>query len=159
MIHSVNRYLTFETPVGTSINNFEDVVDPSNNYPNDINFSYGFFSFILKGISIGDSTSVTFYFPSGTKFNTYYKYGPTPDDQFDNWYEFIYDNNVGAEINENIITLHFVDGETGDDDQTQNGMIIDIGGPGNTIITVPESSSQQVNGDTDSYGCFIESLY
>ena len=62
-------------------------------------------------------------------------------------------------IIENIITLHFVDGEKGDDDLIKNGIIIDIGGPGSRAITSPESSSQQTNGDTDSYGCFIESLY
>ena len=159
LIYSTNKYVTFETPVGTSINSFENLVDPLNNYPNDVQFSYGFFSFILKGISTGDSTSVTFYFPSDTKFNTYYKYGPTPDDQIENWYEFIYDNSVGAEINGNIITLHFVDGEKGDDDLTKNGIIIDMGGPGNNIKTFSEASSQQVNGGTDRYGCFIECLY
>ena len=159
MIHSTNKYVTFETPVGTSINSFENVTEPSENYPNDVQFSYGFFSFILKDFDIGGSTSVTSYFPSGTDFNTYYKYGPTPEKQFEHWYEFIYDTNVGAEIDENRITLHFVDGETGDDDLAKNGIIVDIGGPGHKTITTAESSLQQDNGNTDKYGCFIESLY
>ena len=159
MVYSVDEYVTFETPVGTSINSFENVVDPLSSYPNDVQFSHGFFSFILKGIGVGDATAVSFYFPSDTKFNTYYKYGPTPEKPFDHWYEFIYDNKIGAEFDENIITLHLVDGETGDDDLTKNGIIIDIGGPGNNAITLPEASSQPVNGDTDSYGCFIKCLY
>jgi hypothetical protein len=159
MIYSVDEYVTFETPVGTSINSFENVVDPLNSYPNDVQFSYGFFSFILKGIGVGDATAVSFYFPSDTRFDTYYKYGPTPEKQFEHWYEFVYDNKIGAEFDENIITLHFVDGETGDDDLAKNGIIIDIGGPGTRIITPLESSSPQIGGDTDSYGCFIESLY
>ena len=156
--YSNNKYVTFETPVGTSINNFLNIADPTDNYPNDVQFSYGFFSFILKDFVIGGDTAVTFYFPSDTNFNTYYKYGPTPGETFDHWYEFIYDNNVGAEFDENRITLHFVDGEKGDDDLSKNGIIIDIGGPGNKSITTAESSAQQNIGNTDKYGCFVESL-
>ena len=159
MVYSIGKYITFETPVGTSINNFENLVDPLNNYPNEVQFSYGFFSFILKGIGIGEAAAVSFYFPSDTRFDTYFKYGPTPEKQFEHWYEFVYDNNVGSEFDENIITLHLVDGETGDDDLTKNGIIVDIGGPGTRIVTPLESSSQQIEGGTDSYGCFIESLY
>ena len=113
----------------------------------------------MEGVGIGGSTSAIFYFPTGFTFNAYSKYGPTPDDPFNHWYEFIYSDNVGAEIDENIITLHFVDGEKGDDDLVKNGVIIDIGGPGNRAKMSPEPSSRQINGNTDTYGCFIETLY
>ena len=39
----------------------------------------------------------------------------TPDNITPHWYEFMYDNQTGAIINGNTITLHFVDGLRGDD--------------------------------------------
>ncbi|MCP4748443.1 MAG: hypothetical protein GY874_20265 [Desulfobacteraceae bacterium] len=60
---------------------------------------------------------------------TSYKYGPSPDDPTDHWYEFMYNNQTGAQINGNILTLHFADGQTGDDILVADGMVIDIGAP------------------------------
>ena len=57
------------------------------------------------------------------------------------WYEFIFDGRTGAEINDNIITLNFVDGMKGDDDITENGIIIDLGGPGVKSIIPSEFDS------------------
>jgi hypothetical protein len=160
MLYSANSYVTLETPISTSINEFRMATELSNtNYPSDVQFSYGFFSFALKGIPVGDSTAITLYFPTDVNFNTYYKYGPTIEDRFNHWYEFLYENQIGAVINENIITLHFVDGKKGDDDLTEDGNIIDLGGPGIRITTSPEPSSKEIVGDTDSYGCFVECLY
>ena len=68
-------------------------------------------------------------FPVGTTFDTYYKYGPTPNNTTNHWYEFLYDGQTGAEISGNVITLHFVDGKRGDDDLTANGIIVDVGAP------------------------------
>ena len=121
-------------------------------------FLYGFFSFAVEGIGIGGSTSVTFYFPSDVTFNTYYKHGPTPDDPFDHWYEFIFDGQTGAEINKNNITLHFVDGKSGDDDLTENGKIIDLGGPGFNAAIFSETNSELDAGGDNSYGCFVGCL-
>ena len=53
----------------------------------------------------------------------------TPDNAVLHWYEFLFDGTTGAEINENIITLHFVDGNRGDNDRITNGIIIDPSGP------------------------------
>jgi hypothetical protein len=153
-------YVALETPPGTSIKNCKAVIEPPNiNSPSDVDFLYGFFSFTVEDIGIGGSTSVTFYFPSDVTFNTYSKYGPTPDDPFDHWYEFIFDGQTGAEINENVITLHFVDGSRGDDDLTEDGNIIDIGGPGVKAIIPPESSSNLKVGGDDGYGCFVGCLH
>ena len=85
-------YVTIETPPGTSIKNCKTVIEPpNNNYPSGLDFSYGFFSFTVEDIGIGGFTSVTFYFHSDVTFNTYFKYGPTLDNPFDHWYEFIFD--------------------------------------------------------------------
>ncbi len=158
LVGNTTDYVTLETPPGTSIKNCKAVIEPpDSNYPPDVEFLYGFFSFAVEDIGIGGSTSVTFYFPSGVTFNTYSKYGPTPDDPFDHWYEFIFDGQTGAEINKNNITLHFVDGKRGDDDLTENGIIIDLGGPGVKAIISPEFDSKS-DGGSDSYGCFVECL-
>jgi hypothetical protein len=61
---------------------------------------------------------------------TYRKYGPTPDNPTPHWYDFMWDGTTGAVITGNTITLHFVDGQRGDDDIQANGTIVDQGGQG-----------------------------
>ena len=73
---------------------------------------------------------MTIYLPAGANPTTYYKYGPEPGNPTDHWYEFLYNGQTGAVISGNIITLHFVDGQRGDDDLTANGIIADQGAPG-----------------------------
>ncbi|MFC1877855.1 carboxypeptidase-like regulatory domain-containing protein [Thermodesulfobacteriota bacterium] len=160
MLGNATDYVAIETPPGTSIKNCQAVIDPPNNsYPSEVDFLYGFFTFAVEGIGIGGSTFATFYFPSGTTFNTYSKYGPTPDDPFNHWYEFIFDGQTGAEFYESGITLHFVDGIRGDDDLTENGIITDLGGPGIKSIIPSESDSKPYGGSHDSYGCFVGCLF
>ncbi len=76
----------------------------------------------------------------GTTVDTYYPSGKTPDNAIPHWYEFLFDGTTGAEINENIITLHFVDGIRGDNDTTANGIIIDPSGPGIDSRTSPTAA-------------------
>ena len=68
------------------------------------------------------------------------------------WYEFVYDGVTGAEIDGNVVTLHFVDGDEGDDILTADGMIIDAGGPMLDDVS-PESGDYGPGG-----GCFVTSL-
>jgi hypothetical protein len=159
ILDNTTDYVAIETPPGTSIKNCNSVPDPPNiNYPADIDFLCGFFTFTVEGINIGGPTLVTFYFPTDFTFNTYSKYGPTPDEESYHWYEFIFDGRTGAKINENSITLHFVDGKRGDDDLTENGIINDIGAPGIKTAKPYENDSNPINGGNDSYGCFVECL-
>ena len=88
--------------------------------------------------------------PPGEKPTTYWKYGPTPGEAA-HWYEFLYDGTTGAEFNGNIITLHFVDGQRGDDDTAADGSISDDGAPGES------SSSGWSYSSGDS--CFIGVLH
>lgn len=83
-------------------------------------------------ISGAGATTLILYLPSGANINTYWKYGSTPTNANPHWYEFMYESSTqtGAQINGNKITLHFIDGQRGDDDITANGIIIDQGGPG-----------------------------
>jgi hypothetical protein len=117
--------------------------------PSGVDFPYGFIEFTINNVTPGGATSATLYLDtSGPVPTTYYKYGPTPTDGTDHWYEFLYDGETGAEINNHEITLHFVDGQRGDDDLLANGVIIDQGAPG-----TPSSGTTTVSGDNDN--CFI----
>lgn len=95
-----------------------------------VNFSHGFIGFNVTGVAAGGAVSVSMILPPGEAPVTYYKYGLTPDNTAPHWYEFLYDGETGAEINGNVITLHFVDGKRGDTDlDATNGVISDPGGP------------------------------
>ncbi len=61
---------------------------------------------------------------------------------------------TGAEINGNKVTLHFIDGQRGDDDITADGIIIDQGGPGTY-----SSSSGSPPDNGSGGGCFIRAAY
>jgi hypothetical protein len=94
----------------------------------------------------------------------YFKYGPTPDEPADHWYNFLFDNAsrtgavlagqydalLGEVVPEHHVILHFVDGQRGDDgvykiDQFgnvvpggQDGIIEDAGTP---VFSLPTLSA------------------
>jgi len=149
------NYVTMESPAGTTLSGCQSTDNPSTeDAPANIDFLYGFFDFTINGIGPGDSTTLKLYFPDDAVLETYYKYGRTPDNLTDHWYEFLYDGETGAEIDEvnKIITLHFVDAKQGDDILTQDSMVIDLGGPGATSNTPAGDSGG------GGSGCFISSL-
>ena len=61
------------------------------------------------------------------------------------YHEFLFDGQTGAEFNDNLITLHFVDGERGDADGEVNG-----------IITVSPGGPAERQGDTDGVADNVE---
>ena len=75
--------------------------------------------------------------------NTYYKYGPTPNDSTPHWYEFNFNGQTGAQIihdpQQTRIVLNLCDGLIGDADLTANGTVVDPGGP------AIDASSFQIN--------------
>lgn len=122
--------------LGVVVDGFASVANPSpDDLPTGITFDQGFYSFTLSNVAT-DSISVVLSLPddlpADQRPNTYYKYGKTPDNNLDHWYNFMYDpkTGTGAVINGNMIALVFVDGERGDDDLTKNHIIVDIGAPG-----------------------------
>ncbi len=118
-------------PGGMHLTDVQAVDNPSPaDIPVYLEMPFGFIDFTINGITPGGSATVQLYLPKGTTVDTYYKYGKTPDNAIPHWYEFLFDGTTGAEISENIITLHFVDGKRGDNDTTANGIIIDPSGPG-----------------------------
>ena len=114
---------------------------PEEGKPN-LEFTHGFFSFNITGLTPGQTVNVTITLPGSAAGMEYWKYGPTPDNHTEHWYQFMYDGQTGAKINGNVVTLHFIDGLRGDDDLTQNGVIVDPSGPGGPPrgppVAVPE---------------------
>ena len=123
--------ITLESPEGTRIQSVEPMDNPSPvNTPGGVDFPYGFVKFEVTQVLAGGSIEVTMSLEPGASANTFYKYGPTPDDPSPHWYEFLYDGTTGAVISGNIITLYLVDGLRGDHDLTVNGVILEPGAPG-----------------------------
>ena len=96
-------------------------------------FPAGLFGFRITGLNPGYTTTLLIILhEKNEEISTYDKYGPTPDNHAEHWYEFSY-GRPGAEISQQAtsteILLHLVDGQRGDDDLLENGEITDIGGP------------------------------
>jgi parallel beta-helix repeat protein len=85
---------------------------------------------------LADSTTVTLSYPPGMQVDSYYNYGPTPDNNTPHYYEFLYDGTTGAEIFPDRIVIHFVDGQRGDHDLAENGVIKTRGGPVTNATTL-----------------------
>jgi len=122
------EYVTIVSEVGT-LENVSATADPPAPAPTGVEFPIGFLEFTVSGLAPGGSTTVTLLLPAGHTVGTYYKYGPTPDDPTNHWYEFLYDGTTGAEILSDRIILHFVDGQRGDEDLTANGKVVEPGAP------------------------------
>ena len=130
--HTYDRqnYVTMVVPSGTELSQVKVTSNPSPvNAPTDTEFPFGFFDFTIDGLDPGEAVNVTLILHNSTSITKYYKYGLTPDNKTRHWYEFMFDGQTGAEINGNVITLHFVDGLRGDEDITVNCSIKEPGGP------------------------------
>jgi len=136
-----NDYLTLSTKDTFKIHSIRQFVydlEPSDpdktGYENSgilegLNFPNGFLSFEVGNVNPGGSVTVNLLLPANQTPVTYMEYGPTPDNPVNHWYEFGFDGETGAEINGNLVTLHFVDGQRGDSDLVVNGVIVDPGAP------------------------------
>ena len=149
------EYVVLETPAGTVLSNCQAAENPSSgDAPAKMNFDYGFFSFNISGIAPGGSTTLTMTLPDGVTVDSYYKYGMTPANPNTNeWYEFLYDANTdtGVEINDNVLTFHFVDALRGDDNVlAEDSMVIDIG--------APAFAAAAGGGGGGGGGCFISTM-
>ena len=132
-----SRYVTLEVPEQTRIVNVQTMsrrprrAEPP---PAAAEFPIGFLDFTLRGLSPGQAVAATLHLPENVELNSYWKYGPTPDNSAPHWYEFHYDGETGAQFLETgEIVLHFIDGQRGDDDLLRNGRIVDMGAPALTL--------------------------
>lgn len=132
---------------------FGNLVSPVPDWLTALNLFGGFLEFDITGVTPGGSADVRMTFQNGAIPTTYAKYGPTPSDPNDHFYEFLYDptssDPTGAEFNGNTVTLHFVDGGRGDADLLMDGRITDPGAP-----AVPAAVSSPGGG-----GCSLAAGY
>lgn len=112
-----------------------------------LHFNNGTLRFTVVGTIDGKKT-VTLHDGAATRPAYYYAYGPTADNPTPHWYDFSYDGETGAEITNDRITLHFVDGKRGDDDYTANGSVTHTGAQ--AVVTSTTTSSSPASG-----GCSI----
>nr|QNO41814.1 hypothetical protein EABBNKNM_00029 [Methanosarcinales archaeon ANME-2c ERB4]QNO42770.1 hypothetical protein MNGOFONH_00001 [Methanosarcinales archaeon ANME-2c ERB4] len=139
------EYTFSETPSGTPVGSatgrgevyldssagtIEDLAAISPNampdVPESLNPVYGFFSFEITGTSSGERVNIPLAFPENVPAGTeYWKHGPTPDDTTPHWYQIPVSDDDG----DRIIAITLTDGGIGDDDLTENGVIVDDGGP------------------------------
>jgi len=158
---SDGKYLTVVSSQGTKITGLMiDDIPTASATPSDLDFIYGLIGFTIEGVGAGKSAIVTLYFPEDAAPATYYKYGPTPDMPQDHWYEFMFNGETGAEIDGNVVTLHFIDGKRGDDVYTLDGKILDIGGPGfrDAQAEGAPASTAGSSGSNAKGGCFLGCL-
>jgi hypothetical protein len=124
------NYVTLSVPSGIVISEMKVTNNPSpSDTPADAQFPWGFFDFSLDGLDPGEAVTVTLTLHNGEPAAKYYKYGMTPDNLEPHWYDFTWDGQTGAQINGNVVTLHFIDGLRGDEDITVNCSIKEPGGP------------------------------
>ena len=158
----IEDYVTLSTDEECTLTNVTNLpTDELENLPEDIDFPYGLFEFgildCLANLEPGSAITVTVDLPEGVNLpegqiiNTYYKFGPTPDNPEPHWYEFLWDGETGIEVSGNAIIIYFVDGQRGDDDLDVNGIIFDLGGPA--------FDAEGGGGGGGGGGCFIESLF
>jgi hypothetical protein len=129
------QYITLVSPAGTQLADVTTIDNPSpGDTPPDVDFPVGFVSFNVQGIAPGGATTATLLLPLGTTVETYYKYGPTPDNLDDHWYEFLFDGTTGAELGSSQVVLHLVDGVRGDSDLSENGVVTEPGAPTHYLV-------------------------
>lgn len=135
--YSDEYYLTLAVTSGYILIDVRAIDNPSpENAPN-LEFPLGFFSFIIDLQGMTGPVVVRMYLPQGVVITDYYKYGQTPVLPLPHWYQFMYDSQTGAEIIQpNMVDLHFLDGERGDNDITENEYIVEPGGPVGSVSDV-----------------------
>jgi hypothetical protein len=142
------EYITIETESSMRLKNI-GITDGSNivaqsatgSELNGLNFAHGFLRFEVLGVTPGTDFSVRLFMNSAKRPVKFFKFGPTPDNPVEHFYEFGFDGETGAEFDGNVITLHFVDGKRGDSDLAANGIIVDPGTPAIKAVNTGASSS------------------
>jgi hypothetical protein len=122
---SGTAYFDTKTGVLSDLSAVNEASLPAAGRPNLI-FPHGLFSFTITDLTPGGTASVTITLPSAVPVGTqYWKYGPTPTDPTNHWYQL-----PTGDDGDKVITITLVDGGLGDDDLTANSVIVDQGGPG-----------------------------
>jgi parallel beta-helix repeat protein len=103
----------------------------------DLEFSQGFFSFNITGLSNGQTVNIIITLPQAVPVGTqYWKC------QNANWYQIP----IGGDDGDNVITIGLTDGGIGDADGEANGVIVDPGGPGVPPAPTADFSATPIGG-------------
>ncbi len=131
-------YITLMSEPGTALVDVRPVANPSpGTVPPGFIFPVGFQAFVVRGLAPGDATTVTLLLPPHVVPETYYKFGATAARPTPHWYAFRSDGITGAEMLNDRVHLHFVDGQLGDDDLVINGEIFDPGAVAVAALSSP----------------------
>ena len=101
---------------------------------------YGMVHFKVKCPTNAQEATLSLYLPKAGTASGFLNYGPTADNPEPHFYSFLLEDELGAVIGLNPITLYVKDGGWGDNDLTENGVIELICGP--TKAVVPEMSAE-----------------
>jgi len=123
---------TFTNMTAISVNNASSM---GSGFPTGVSFPYGFFSWILSGISPGDTVTVTIEFPGNMPVGSqFWKLVSNV------WTDVT--SILGDDDGDSILTLTITDGGFGDADGTVNGQITDPGGLASALRTKsPQTTS------------------
>jgi hypothetical protein len=128
-------YVTVVSEAGTALQNVT-VTEPPGDGPSGVTLrGGGLIGFSVSGLAAGATTTVELIFTDGATADRYFKFGPTPGNTDEHFYEFSDNGETGATILEAgaHVVLTLVDGERGDSDLTADGIIVD---PGTTALTI-----------------------
>lgn len=137
-------YITINAPESTVLSRVKALASegiPSKKTTND--FPFGFISFKVDSLHNSDSRDICIFLPEGLTTNGYINFGPSTDENYPHLYNFVYNGEVGAEFEENTIILHFIDGQTGDNDLTENNSLLVLGGPANVDTSEEEEEEEE----------------
>lgn len=125
------RYATFVAASPAVLSDVAAVDQPApGSAPAGIEFPQGFFQGHLGGLATAAATTLTVYLQPGAIANTYYRFGPTPENTEPHWYPFLFDGVTGAILHEDRIELRLVEGQRGDDNLAAAGLAFGPGAPG-----------------------------
>ena len=128
---SGNLYATFSAAAPVVLSDAAAVANPApGSAPANIQFPLGFFQLNAGGLATAAATTLTVLLQPGVVANTYYRYGPTPDNASPHWYPFMFDGVTGAIIHSDRIEVRLVEGQRGDDNLAGAGLAFGPGGPG-----------------------------
>jgi len=162
-INNEMSYVIIESPANARVNNFRTIDNPSpDNVPANIEFDYGLYEYEIRNVGWNNNIILIMTLPEGITPDTYYIYGRTPDNPTPHWHEFLYDGELGAEIDGNIINLHMGDALRGDNILTFDNMVISLGGPGFYSSNGDNNSPGSIHDGTGTTysdsGCFVLTL-
>ncbi len=152
--NSVNgSYVTVAAEVGYTLTNVMSTTLPSFDVdlPADVEFPIGFTEFIAVLPPDTSTADITLFFEDDQPFNAVYKFGylpgQNPEVDAPSAFEFSFDptTGLGAEIFPDRIVLHLQDGQLGDLDLVENGLISDPIG----LALVPRIGDDHIGVDED----------